>query len=105
MEDDILDAGAFEKFLNDRIKVNGKAGALGDSVKVRREKAKIHVAAVPPFSKRYLKYLTKKFLKKNELKDYFRVVASDKKGYKIVYYNVGLDDNVKEEEEAGEEEK
>ena len=35
--DGILDAAAFEKFLHDRIKVDGKAGNLGEVVKVTRE--------------------------------------------------------------------
>lgn len=35
--DGILDAAGFEKFLHDRIKVDGKAGQLGDVVKVQRE--------------------------------------------------------------------
>jgi hypothetical protein len=33
---------------------------------------KITVTANIPFSKRYLKYLTKKFLKKNTLRDWIR---------------------------------
>ena len=98
LTDNIMDSSAFEKFLNNRIKVNGKAGALGDSVKVSREKTRVNVAAVPPFSKRYLKYLTKKFLKKHELKDYLRVVSSDKKTYKLNYYNIDLNENQEDQE-------
>ena len=37
---------------------------------------------------RYLKYLTKKFLKKNLLRDYLRVVAANKGQYDIRYYGV-----------------
>lgn len=35
--DGILDAAGFEKFLHDRIKVDGKAGQLGEVVKVSKE--------------------------------------------------------------------
>ena len=35
--DGILDAAGFEKFLHDKIKVDGKAGQLGDVVKIQRE--------------------------------------------------------------------
>lgn len=35
--DGILDAAGFEKFLHDRIKVDGKPGQLGDVVKVQKE--------------------------------------------------------------------
>jgi len=37
---------------------------LGDNVKVTRDKTKITVTSEIPMSKRYLKYLTKKYLKK-----------------------------------------
>ena len=35
--DGVFDGAAFEKFLHDRIKVDGKAGALGDNIKIHRE--------------------------------------------------------------------
>ena len=44
-------------------KVEGKTGNLGEKVTVSRDKAKINVTAEAPFSKRYLKYLSKKYLK------------------------------------------
>ena len=53
----------FEQFLMRRIKVDGKPGNLGEKITINREKAKIHVTAESPFSKRYLKYLGKKYLK------------------------------------------
>jgi hypothetical protein len=56
--------------------VNGKAGALGDSVTISRDKTKIQVSAEAPFSKRYLKYLTKKYLKKQQLRDWLHVIAT-----------------------------
>jgi len=49
---------------------------------------KITVTTNIPFSKRYLKYLTKKFLKKNSLRDYLRVVASSKDVYELRFYNI-----------------
>ena len=54
---------AQEKFLLDRIKVGGKVGNLGDAITVSRDKAKVNVSADMPLSKRYLKYLAKKYLK------------------------------------------
>ena len=98
VEDQILDLAAFEKFLHDRIKVNGKAGNLGDSVKINRDKTSVYVTAVAPFSKRYLKYLTKKFLKKNNIRDWLRVVATGKLTYEVRYFNVQDDDNASDDE-------
>eukprot|EP01116_Phalansterium_solitarium_P002562 TRINITY_DN1264_c0_g1_i1.p1 TRINITY_DN1264_c0_g1~~TRINITY_DN1264_c0_g1_i1.p1 ORF type:complete len:138 (-),score=57.47 TRINITY_DN1264_c0_g1_i1:195-608(-) len=100
VEDGIMDAASFERFLHEKIKVNGKAGALGDAVTITREKTKIHVAAEAPFSKRYLKYLTKKYLKKQKLRDWLRVIATSKTNYVLKYFNIHDGD----EEEEGEEE-
>jgi large subunit ribosomal protein L22e len=43
---------------------------------------------VPPFSKRYLKYLTKKYLKKNEIREFLRVVSVNKQNYELRYFNI-----------------
>lgn len=49
---------------------------------------------------RYLKYLTKKFLKKNNLRDWLRVVASAKDTYELRYFQIN---NEEDEEEEGDE--
>merc|ERR1739841_169011 len=67
LEDGLFDGATFEAFLQAKIKVDGKTGQLGDKVQLSREKSKIFVTAELPFSKRYLKYLTKKYLKKQQL--------------------------------------
>ncbi|KDO71705.1 hypothetical protein CISIN_1g043767mg, partial [Citrus sinensis] len=61
VEDKIMDIASLEKFLQERIKVGGKAGALGDTVTVTRDKTKITVLSDSNFSKRYL--LLKRLLK------------------------------------------
>merc|ERR1712054_70363 len=94
VKDGILDPASLEKFLKDRIKVNGKAGVLGDKVTVARNNTKITVDAVAPFSKRYLKYLTKKFLKRQKLRDYIRVVATEKSSYQLKYFEINEDSDV-----------
>lgn len=55
VEDKIMEIASLEKFLQERIKVGGKPGALGDSVTVTRDKTKISVTATgaTTFSKRY----------------------------------------------------
>eukprot|EP00179_Madagascaria_erythrocladioides_P027022 CAMPEP_0198330470 /NCGR_PEP_ID=MMETSP1450-20131203/16925_1 /TAXON_ID=753684 ORGANISM="Madagascaria erythrocladiodes, Strain CCMP3234" /NCGR_SAMPLE_ID=MMETSP1450 /ASSEMBLY_ACC=CAM_ASM_001115 /LENGTH=133 /DNA_ID=CAMNT_0044034765 /DNA_START=56 /DNA_END=457 /DNA_ORIENTATION=+ len=93
VDDGILSTASFETFLKDKIKVNGKAGVLGDAVKVRREKNKIIIIAEEPFSKRYLKYLTKKYLKKHQIRDWLHVVATDKYTYQLKYFNIQDDDD------------
>jgi large subunit ribosomal protein L22e len=54
VEDKIMEVASLEKFLQERIKVaGGKAGNLGDSVTISREKTKVTVTSDGPFSKRY----------------------------------------------------
>ncbi|KAJ1757816.1 60S ribosomal protein L22 [Coemansia sp. RSA 1822] len=97
--DKIFDVAAFEKFLHDRIKVEGRTNNLGERVNITRTDDKIVVEAKIDFSKRYLKYLTKKFLKKNQLRDWLRVVSESKDTYKLKYFNVS-----NEAEESGDDE-
>lgn len=71
--------------------MNNKTHQLGNAVTLSRDKARITVEANIKFSKRYLKYLTKKFLKKQNLRDWMRVVASDKNTYELRYFNISED--------------
>jgi hypothetical protein len=166
-----------EKYLKERIKVDNKAGNLGETVKVTTEKSKIvvqvltsmhatcvrcacslafatlgalsypvlhvlsrrlqslsglrctlgHLPSVSPrwdpfpvgvallesvslgcalwvrqtdgpFSKRYLKYLAKKFLKKQQMRDFLRVVSTNKTTYELKYFNIQ-----ENEDDAGDE--
>merc|ERR1712183_351205 len=98
VDDGIMDAASFEKFLLDRIKVGGKVGNLGDLVSVSRDKAKVLVNADTAFSKRYLKYLSKKYLKKQQLRDWLHVVASNKTSYELRYYNIHEQDAEEDED-------
>uniref|UniRef100_A0A7N5JV19 60S ribosomal protein L22-like 1 n=1 Tax=Ailuropoda melanoleuca TaxID=9646 RepID=A0A7N5JV19_AILME len=99
VEDGIFDSGNFEQFLNERIKVSGKTGNLGNVVHIECFKNKITVTSERQFSKRYLKYLTKKYLKKHNLRDWLRVVASDKETYELRYFQISHDDEGSEAEE------
>eukprot|EP00887_Chlorella_sp_A99_P002407 scaffold10.g2407.t1 len=101
VEDKIMEIASFEKFLLDKIKVDGKSGVLGDNVKVTREKTKIVVTSEIPFSKRYLKYLTKKYLKKHNVRDWLRVIASnkDRAAYELRYFNIADQAEDEEDEE------
>ncbi|KAK3604559.1 hypothetical protein CHS0354_036290 [Potamilus streckersoni] len=100
VEDGIMDAANFEKFLTERIKVNGKTNNLGNNVSLERNKSKVILTADIAFSKRYLKYLTKKYLKKNNLRDWLRVVANQKDSYELRYFQINNEDE--EEDEADE---
>merc|ERR1711935_843237 len=98
VDDGIMDAASFEKFLLDRTKVNGKVGNLGELITVGRDKAKVNVSADTPLSKRYLKYLSKKYLKKQQLRDWLHVIASSKTAYELRYYNIHEQDAEEDED-------
>lgn len=74
---------------------------LGENVKVTRDKTKITITSEVPMSKRYLKYLTKKFLKKHNVRDWLRVIASnkDRSVYELRYFNIADQGEDEEEEE------
>ena len=88
VEDKVFNTSNFAEFLRQRIKINGRIGKLGDKVKVNNNETKVTVEATVAFSKRYLKYLTKKYLKKHSLREFLYVIASDKKNYQIKYFNI-----------------
>jgi large subunit ribosomal protein L22e len=52
VEDKIMEIASFEKFLQDRIKVDGKAGVLGEKVQIVREKNRLQITSESLFSKR-----------------------------------------------------
>jgi large subunit ribosomal protein L22e len=60
----------------------------------------VTVTSEAHMSKRYIKYLTKKFLKKHSVRDWLRVVASNKDHsvYELRYFNIA-----DQEEEAADE--
>lgn len=47
---------------------------------------------------RYLKYLTKKYLKKNNLRDWLRVVANTKESYELRYFQINQDEEEEDED-------
>jgi large subunit ribosomal protein L22e len=101
VDDKVLDVAQFEKYLHDRIKIDGKTGQLaGKSVVISRDRTKLTVASPAElnFSKRQLKYLSKRYLKKQQLKNYLRVVAASKNSYEMRYYSISGGDDAEDEE-------
>ncbi|KAL8703187.1 MAG: hypothetical protein Q9201_003636 [Fulgogasparrea decipioides] len=99
VSDKIFDLAAFEKFLHDKIKVDNRVGNLGDAIQISQVgDGKIEVVAHMQFSGRYLKYLTKKFLKKQQLRDWLRVVSTSQGVYELRFFNV-VNDEADEDDE------
>merc|ERR1712133_203028 len=79
-------------YLQQRIKVGGKTNNFGKEVSMERQKTKIALTSDIPFSKRYLKYLTKKYLR-----DWLRVVASAKDSYELRYFQINNEESEDED--------
>ena len=84
------------KYFSSNIKVNGLKNKLEESVKIqlpdKREKHRknnviIQVDAKMKFSKRYIKYLVKKFLKRENISLYLRVVSNGQNSYVVKLYS------------------
>lgn len=91
----LLSLEAAVNYLNKNIKVNGLKNKLGDLVKVSstdkkdKQKNTLVVAADTKlkFSKRYIKYLVKKFLKRENIALYLRVIAQGPGSYTVKLFN------------------
>lgn len=89
VENKLLSLEAASKYLNSNIKVNGLKGKLGDSIKVSTSDAKskntlvIQVDSQMKFSKRYIRYLVKKFLKREGIVRYLTVASSAPNSYAV----------------------
>jgi len=92
IEDNVIVLKDFEDYLTQKIKVEGKTGNLGEQVTVSKDADTLVIEAKIALSKRYLKYLTKKYLKKQDLREYLRVVATSKNWYELRYLNVVNDE-------------
>ncbi|NCP72618.1 60S ribosomal protein L22 [archaeon] len=87
----LLSLETAKKFLEQNIKVNGLKGKLGESVKVstteksakQKNNVLVQVDNAMKFSKRYIKYLVKKFLKRENINLYLRVISSGPGSYLV----------------------
>merc|ERR1712093_720266 len=81
-QDDIMDAdlmNAYQQYLAENIKLHGH------KVKITQENNVVTVATTMAYRKRYVKFLTKKFLKKKNLRDWLRILATGKGEYTLKY--------------------
>lgn len=89
VKDKVFQAKELVEYFLNRIKVAGKIKNLGKNVAVTCDDGKkIKVNTEIPLAKRYLKYLAKKFLKKQEVRDYLRLVAPSKAAYEFKYFKM-----------------
>eukprot|EP00818_Percolomonas_sp_WS_P010316 CAMPEP_0117447338 /NCGR_PEP_ID=MMETSP0759-20121206/6823_1 /TAXON_ID=63605 /ORGANISM="Percolomonas cosmopolitus, Strain WS" /LENGTH=142 /DNA_ID=CAMNT_0005239669 /DNA_START=44 /DNA_END=472 /DNA_ORIENTATION=+ len=106
-EDGIFDLDHFEKYIADNYKVvkGAHKGDLGKKVRLFKKSENLHVHTDVKVSRRYLKYLTKKYLHRQELGEWLRVVSAPgrQKGYTLKYFNIGQEEQPAAAEETAEE--
>lgn len=81
----------------EHIKVDGHLSNLGDDISVSAEGTKVIVVSNIKFSGKYLKYLTKRYLKKNQIRDWIRFVSVKQNQYQLQFYSVADDEEEEEE--------
>ncbi|AAS51447.1 ACR221Wp [Eremothecium gossypii ATCC 10895] len=96
-ENGVFDPASYAKYLVEHIKVDGHLGNLGNAITVEENGTTVTIVSTAKFSGKYLKYLTKKYLKKNQLRDWIRFVSSKTNEYKLTFYQVTPEDEEDEE--------
>ncbi|PQE21047.1 60S ribosomal L22 protein [Rutstroemia sp. NJR-2017a WRK4] len=86
--DKIFDTANFQEFIQNAIKVDGLKGNFGSLVTVSREGDIVKVTTSASHSTHYMKYLTKKYLKKKQLRDWLRVVSDAHGKMELKFFNV-----------------
>ena len=86
ISNNLLTLESISRYLEVNMKLNGLKGKLGDSIKINiadKNNIIIQVENTLEFSKRYIKYLTKKYLKKEGIEKYMTINASSPNGYVV----------------------
>lgn len=117
---ELFDTPAFVEFLTANFKATkgGKKGSVGKFdcraskeenlaqysksviISANKQGTRVLIHTKTPLSKAYIKFMTKKYLKKNELRDYMRVLATGKNHYSVKFLNVKNNDAATEEAAA-----
>ena len=86
ISNNLLTLESVAKYLELNMKLNGLKGKLGDSIKINTADKNIimvQVESTLEFSKKYIKYLTKKYLKKEGIEKYMTINANSPNGYAV----------------------
>merc|ERR1711972_265830 len=86
-EDQVIDPKHYVNYLKTHLKPGGKK-LVDEAVTIESVQKKVNVVTTVQFGKRYLKYLTKKYLKAQDIISYLRVISDSKLGYKIKFIDI-----------------
>lgn len=94
VSDKFFELADLTEYLQKKMKVAGLRNNLGGKVVVAANdtEKKVNVTASVKYSKRAIRYYVRKFLKKQNLRDRFRVIAVSKDAYELRPYRVSSDE-------------
>jgi large subunit ribosomal protein L22e len=84
----------FREYLTKKMKVGGLRNKLAGKVEIKENTGdkKLEVVATVKYSKRAVRYYSRKFLKQVNLRDRFRLIATNKTTYEFRPYSVATAD-------------
>ena len=94
VSDKFFELADLVEYLQKKMKVAGLRNNLGGKVTVEANDAekKVSVNASVKYSKRAIRYYVRKYLKKQNLRDRFRVIAVSQTAYELRAYKVSADE-------------
>lgn len=87
----LFSTSELKDFLLARMNLRDKPGKIDRYAQINTTDNTVEVEYKCFISKRYVKYLGRKFLRIKKLNSWVRIIASSKTGYKFVFYNVDKD--------------
>lgn len=84
----LFEISDLKNFYLERIKVKGCTGQLGKNITIDVSGSTLKITYKKFISKRYMKFLGRKFLRLKKLNSWVRLVANSKTGYKFSFYNI-----------------
>lgn len=86
LADNFFEMSQFVEYMQKNMKVSGLRNNMKDKITIEAQDKKLVVKANIKYTKRAIRYYTRKFLKKVDLRDRFRLLSSSKNEYEFRAY-------------------
>jgi len=94
VKDNLVELSHVHGYFSEKMKIGPQSTTQDASlleISMNERMNHINFVAKAPLRKRAIKYYAKKYITKMQLRDYMRVVASNKQGFEVQYYKVASD--------------
>lgn len=92
LADNFFEMSQFVEYMQKIMKVSGLRNNMKDKITIEAQEKKLVVTASVKYTKRAIRYYARKFLKKVDLRDRFRLISNGKDSYEFRAYNVTKDE-------------